>query len=347
MERGPGLHLRRAGDYDITTSKTDTSCVNPFSGKADYIDLLGVSNGAIKAQPAVSGDSKLWKAFGDKDLGLYGELTRDVGFTDDGFLVYGGADNWAQSEDDEPYTPQLLPNPALPNNIAAGMWRDGQVFYDAAANSGVSVAQTSLNTAGDAGMKIIEWDNLGGWRAPGDSLDMEVFMFAGSNDLVWVYDDIKADLSEVTVGTENADGTNGQALVNKADVGTKITNGTVVCMTYESALGDPVSFTYQVTVDGDVHERQRLVNEAVHTTSDPGAKPASVTNTVVVKGASERSEVALSINPNRIETVRRPRPRPRSSARARRSRRDRSSSGRAPAWPAPPPSTPPARPRPR
>ena len=73
-------------------------------------------------------------------------------------------------------------------------------------------------------------------------------------------------------------------------------------MTYESALGDPESFTYQVTVDGDVHERQRLVNEAVHTTSDPGAKPASVTNTVVVKGASERSEVALSINPDRIET---------------------------------------------
>ena len=63
-----------------------------------------------------------------------------------------------------------------------------------------------------------------------------------------------------------------------------------------------MSFTYQVTVDGDVHERQRLVNEAVHTTSDPGAKPASVTNTVVVKGASERSEVALSINPDRIET---------------------------------------------
>ena len=58
----------------------------------------------------------------------------------------------------------------------------------------------------------------------------------------------------------------------------------------------------QVRVDGDVHERQKLVNEAVHTTDDPGAKPVSASSTVVVKGASERSEVALSINPDRIET---------------------------------------------
>lgn len=284
------------GTYDITSSKTDTSCVNPFSGRADYTDLFAATGGALKADPAISGDSKLWNAFTSTDLGLYGGSFRGVGYTDDGFLVYGGADNWAQTNDDEPWVPQTLPNPALPNNIAAGMWRDGQVFYDAASNSGVTTAQTS------SGLRIIEWDNHGGWNAPGDSLDMQVFLQEGSNDLVWVYDDMKADLSGVTVGTENADGTNGQALVNKADVGTKITNGTVVCMTYESALGDPVSFTYQVTVDGDVHERQRLVNEAVHTTSDPGAKPASVTNTVVVKGAKERAEVALSISPDRIET---------------------------------------------
>ena len=71
----------------------------------------------------------------------------------------------------------------------------------AAANSGVTTAQTG------SGLRIIEWDNHGGWNAPGDSLDMQVFLQEGSNDLVWVYDDIKADLSEVTVGTENADGT--------------------------------------------------------------------------------------------------------------------------------------------
>ena len=287
------------GSYSVTSSKTDPSCVNPFTGTASYFDLFNATNppGQILAQPDYAGDSKIWQAFGDTTLGWYGEAYRGVGFTDDGFLVYGGADNWAQSDDDEPWVPQVLPNPALPNNVAAGMWRDGQVFYDQAANSGVSLASAAGGT-----VKVIEWDNLGGWNAPGDSLDMQVFAFADSNDLVWAYNDIKADLSEVTIGTENADGTNGQALVNQADATTAITNGTVVCMTYESPVSEATSFSYQVTVDGDVHERQRLVNEVVHTTSDPGAKPASTTQTVVVKGASERSEVALAINPNRIET---------------------------------------------
>ena len=107
---------------------------------------------------------------------------------------------------------------------------------------------------------------------------------------------------EVTIGTENTAGTSGQALVNVDDAGTVLEDGLVVCATYEGPSTEGPSFTYQVTVDGDVHERQRLVNEAVHTTSDPGAKPASATSTVVVKGAAERSEVAVSINPNRIDT---------------------------------------------
>ena len=132
------------GTYDITSSKTDTSCVNPFSGKADYTDLLTATGGALKADPAISGDSKLWNAFTSTDLGLYGEAFRGVGYTDDGFLVYGGADNWAQTNDDEPWVPQVLPNPALPNNLAAGMWRDGQVFYNAAANSGVTTRPDGL-----------------------------------------------------------------------------------------------------------------------------------------------------------------------------------------------------------
>jgi uncharacterized repeat protein (TIGR01451 family) len=287
------------GTYDITSSKTDPSCVNPFTGTAAYFDLYNATNppGQILAQSDYTGDSKFWTAFGDTDLGWFGESYRGLGFTDDGFLVYGGADNWAQSSSDEPWVPQVLPNPALPNNVAAGMWRDGQVFYDAAANSGISLASAAAGA-----VKVIEWDNLGGWNAPGDSLDMQVFAFRDSNDLVWAYNDIKADLSEVTIGAENADGTSGQALVNQGDATTAITDGTVVCMTYQSPASEPASFSYQVTVDGDVHERQRLVNEAVHTTNDPGAKPASATDTVVVKGASERSEVALSINPDRIET---------------------------------------------
>ena len=50
----------------------------------------------------------------------------------------------------------------------------------------------------------------------------------------------------------------------------------VVCATYAEPKADAARrFTYQVKVDADAHERQQLVNEAVHTTNDPGAKPAS------------------------------------------------------------------------
>ncbi len=67
--------------------------------------------------------------------------TRAVGFTDDGFLVYGRADNWAQTNGDEPRVPQVLPDAAKPNNVAALLWqRHGQIFYDAAADSGVTIA---------------------------------------------------------------------------------------------------------------------------------------------------------------------------------------------------------------
>lgn len=285
------------GTYDITSSKNDPSCVNPLTGTAAYLDLYNATNppGQILAQSGIVGDTDLWTAFASTSFGWYGESYRGLNFTDDGYLVYGGAGNWAQTNDDEPWTPQVLPNPALPNNVAAGMWRDGQIFYDQASNTGVSIASAGA-------VKIIEWDNWGSYNKPGDSLDMQVYAVEGSNDLVWVYNDIKADLSQVTIGTENATGTNGQALVNKASATTAITNNTVVCMTYQSAMGDPKSFSYQVKVGDGFHERQVVTNTAVHTVDNPGAKPAEATSQVTIKGAKERSEVALAISPDRIQT---------------------------------------------
>ena len=84
----------------------------------------------------------------------------------------------------------------------------------------------------------------------------------------------RPDVDEVTIGTENADGTLGQALVNAGDASTVLKDGLVVCATYSEPATEGASFTYQVTVDTSTSATD-LVNEAVHTTSDPGAKPAS------------------------------------------------------------------------
>ncbi len=292
------------GNYTITTSADDASCTTPFG--PGYVDLYAVSSGAITPDPDIgvdeaSGDTVTYSAFAGTQFGFYGKSYGGLTFSDDGFLVYGNG--YAG----KPWIPQSVPDVTAPNNVAAMLWQDMQFRYDEASNSGVSLA-----TAGSGSVAIVEYDNM---RFYGDdagdfgSLDMEVFAFAGSNDLVFAYDNITGgDLLgsdpdyPVTIGTENASGTVGAALVNAGDANTVLEDGLNVCAAYSEPEGGSGSFTYQVTVNDDVHERQQLVNKAVHTTDDPGAKPETVSQAVVVKGAKERSQVALSIDPNRIET---------------------------------------------
>ncbi|GAA1436462.1 S8 family serine peptidase [Mycobacterium cookii] len=295
------------GSYSFATSADDESCTTPFGG---YLDLAELD---ILADDAITGDSVTVGAFGTGDFGFYGQSYRGLKFADDGFLVYG--DGYGDPAVDEPYAAQSVPDVAKPNGVAAMLWQDMEFRYDAATGAGVTVASTAGADGFDPGeLGIIEFDDMRYWNnATGTygQLDMQAWVEDGSNDLWFAYDNISAGngvllggnaAAPVTIGTENEAGTSGQALVNAGNAGPVLEDGLVVCATYDGPAAESAGFTYQVSVDGDVHERQRLVNEAVHTTSDPGAKPASATATVVVKGASERSEVALSINPDRIET---------------------------------------------
>ncbi|QBX55437.1 DUF11 domain-containing protein [Nocardioides seonyuensis] len=292
------------GSYTITTSADDDSCVTPFG--PGYVDLYAVSNGAITPQATIgvdeeTGDTVTYSAFTSTQFGFSGQNYSGLEFSDDGFLVYGSG--YAG----EPWTPQDVPDTAAPNNLAAMLWQDMQFRYDAASNSGVSLA-----TAGGGTVAVVEYDNM---RMYGDdagaagSLDMEVFAVAGSNDLVFAYDNIDAGPilgsdpgAPVTIGTENAEGTVGAALVNAGDATTVLEDGLNVCARYSEPEAPTASFSYQVTVDEDVHERQELVNKAVHTTNDPGAKPETASAMVKVAGSLERSEVALAVSPDQIGT---------------------------------------------
>ena len=284
------------GNYTITTSAADDSCETPFG--PGYLDLAGSS---IAPQSTITGDTQAFTAFAAGTYGFYGENYQGLTFTDDGFLVYDAGDNYAGS----PWVAQSVPDVDAPNNVAALLWQDMEFRYDAASGAGVSLATAGGTGAG--GVAVVEYDDMRYYDdATGvlGQLDMEVFATAGSNDLVFAYDNITPGeiLEGVTIGTENADGTVGAALVNAGDANPVLEDGLNVCATYSEPEAEGASFTYQVSVDADTHERQRLVNEAVHTTSDPGAKPVAASSTVVVAGAAERSEVALSINPDRIET---------------------------------------------
>lgn len=285
------------GNYTLTTSAQDPSCQTPFG--PGYVDLLTVSGGAITTLPDIgfdeeTGDTVTYSAFTSRAYGFYGEAYNGLRFSDDGFLVYGSGYGG------QPWNPQSVPNALAPNNLAAMLWQDMQIRYDEDANSGVSLA-----TAG-ADVAVVEFDDMrlyGDEAGESGSLDMEVFAFTGSNDLVFAYDNVEtgALLEDVTIGTENAAGAVGAALVNVGDAGTVLEDGLNVCATYSEPEAEAASFSYQVTVDPTVGDKD-LTNKVVHTTDNPGAKPVSATHTVKIKGSAVGANVALSLNPTTIDT---------------------------------------------
>lgn len=294
------------GSYSFATSADDESCTTPLGG---YVDLAELD---ILADDEITGDSVTVGVFGTGDFGFYGQSYRGVKFADDGFLVYG--DGYGDPTVDEPYAAQSVPDVAKPNGVAAMLWQDMELRYDAATGAGVTVASTAGTDGFDAGeLGIIEFDNMRYWNnATGTygQLDMQAWVEDGSNDLWFAYDNISAGngillggnpAAPVTIGTENEAGTSGQALVNAGNAGPVLEDGLVVCATYNGPPIEGASFTYQVTVDDTVGDKD-LTNKVVHTTDNPGAKPVSVSHTVAIKGAAVSTNVALGLDPTSIQT---------------------------------------------
>lgn len=275
--------------YAITTSATDDSCVNPLTGEAAYLDAKAVLN--RNPSSTIFGDGRAWTlGAGAFSFGLYETWNSGLTFTDDGFLVYG-----AGSYGGAPGVPQALPDAAKPNNVAAGLWQDMEIVYDATAGSGVTALAFTDGTV------FVEFDNL---RRKGDTsgatYDMEAIVKDGTNDVVWVYGDMTGPLDQVTIGTENATGTEADTLVNKGSAAGVITKDTVVCMSAKPKDVDGASFSYQVKVDAGVADGS-LTNKLVHTVDNPGAKPATTSHTVAINGVAT-PEVGLTVTPDRIET---------------------------------------------
>lgn len=295
------------GNYTVRTSAQDPTC-RPFTGPG-YFDLAALG---IAPEAGVTGDTVTFDAFNGGTFGFYGESYQGLTFSDDGFLLYGDA-NYADAGS-EPWVAQQVPNPAKPNSVAALLWQDLQIRYDAATGAGVTLADTSGDGVFEDGdVAVVEYDNMryfGNASGTRGQLDMQVFATAGSNDLVFAYDNIttgngtllgNAPGFEVTIGSENATASQAATLVNKGNANGVLTNGLNVCLDYAEPVAEGAGFTYQVLV-GDVVGDRDLINKVVHTTDDPGAKPASATHTVKIKGSAQRTGTSLALNPDRIST---------------------------------------------
>jgi len=206
--------------YQMTTNATDPLCDTPFGG---YVDLEALG---IFPDPGVSGDTALWTAFGGGlPISFYGVEYPDLSFSDDGFVVFDPANNYGGT----PWVPQTLPDPPIPNNLAAMLWSDLQIVYDAATNRGVSLA-----VAGDQ-LVLVEYDDpipFVGGPSVGDFeiiLRRTVDNTPGVPEIVFAYDNVNVLLNPTTVGVEDVEGAKATTLVNNASPTPTVSSGLIVC----------------------------------------------------------------------------------------------------------------------
>jgi uncharacterized repeat protein (TIGR01451 family) len=262
-----------SGNYVMTTNGSDASCDTGFGG---YVNLQA---SGILAQSALVGDSTAFIAFTTGDpINIFGVDYAGMGFTDDGFAIADPITNYGGS----PWIPQAIPDATAPDNVLAAYWHDFELFYNAGANQGVSLA-----TAGaPGGVLIIEYDDIEPFGGGAAVMDFEIVMTRavdnapGAYEVAFAYDNVTSTPGTATIGVENQTGTAGVALVNDGSPTGVVADGLVVCFDYQGPQFDPVTISYAVTVDAGASGT--LTNDADSTTSTPGSALATTSADVAL-----------------------------------------------------------------
>lgn len=235
--------------YNVSTSLTDPLCDTGFGG---YVDL---EQFGILTQAGITGDTFAFTAFSSGNpVNFYGiDYTAGISFTDDGFAIFDVANNYGSA----PWVTQAIPNIDVPNNVAASMWYDFEIFYDAALNHGVS-----LPTAG-SNITLIEYDDIQPFGGGPTMGDMEIVTYCavddspGAYEIIFAYDNLNVLPPLATIGLEDAAGLNAVAYLNSGDPSSVLSNGLMVCFDLQGA-GTPTKITYQATVDKTIKSVELL-----------------------------------------------------------------------------------------
>ena len=232
--------------YGITDNVADPSCDTPFGG---YVDLAAFS---LFTDPGISGDDISW-TYSGRTTDFYNVLDQIPVYTSNGYVTFGS---------DFSVDNQNLPDPTVPNNIIASLWRDFVVVYNAGLNQGVTSA-----TAGSGSIQVLEYDDIQVFGDAAQTLDMNIITLRdadpapGNIDIAFAYDNVNLSTITGTIGVENATGTLG-TLYAYDDVA--VTNGLIVCLDLFNQLADPVTITYQAMVDAGVADGTVLTNVVEH-----------------------------------------------------------------------------------
>jgi uncharacterized repeat protein (TIGR01451 family) len=274
-------------------------CAPPITG--GYIDLAAFG---IAPAAGIEGDNVVFNAFSTSapPTEFYDDPTSGINFTDDGFAFFDSTPG------PYPFAPTPIGEPHWatgsledPSDMMAPFWTDMEIFYDAAAGRGVSLA-----TLGGGVASILEFDDLEAWDPSGDpvpgaaTIDFEIFNWhtiddsPGAWEFAFAYDNVNGTFPatgypyDVTIGVENEAGDAGTQIFSGLFTdGVPVSDGLVICFDYQRPQFPPVTITYQATVDsgnlgGD------LVNTVVSTVENPGSAAESVSATVSVPAASPR-----------------------------------------------------------
>ena len=266
-------------NYEMTTSWTDPNCDTGFGG---YVDLEGFNIFPISD---ITGDSTVWTAFATANpVNFYGVEYDRVGFTDDGYAIFDYANNWGG----DVFVPQVIPDPALSNNVAAMLWMDYEIVYDEALNHGVSLATAGPN------VRIIEYDDVPYhpfYGVPG-TWDFEVVIRSlndapGAYEFVFAYDNLSPFSYYVTSGVENSDGTLANAyLYPGINPNGNLEDGDMICFDYVAFGANIETLTYAVHINNSVSEGDTITNAVEHQTDNPGSKVATTSYDLMIENIS-------------------------------------------------------------
>ncbi|WP_456379806.1 S8 family serine peptidase [Thiolapillus sp.] len=236
-----------SGSYLVSTSVNDATCDTGFGG---YIDLEAYG---ILPASSISGDTTAWTAFGSQDpVSFYGVEYSGISFSDDGFVLFDGANNYAGA----PWVPQAIPDSALPNNLVAMLWSDLEIVYDDGTVSGQRRGVT-LATAG-SNTSIIEYDGPEVWGSGVPVGDFQIVVNSAVNnnpgrpEIIVAFDNLDpaALPALATIGVESPDGKEAMAYLNTASPA-GLQNGLMVCFDYQ-APPEGSCKDYWTLNDGDV-----------------------------------------------------------------------------------------------
>lgn len=268
--------------YAVATSDMDPGCIAPLATDGAYVNLEAYG---ILAAPAIFGDD-IWFSV-DFDGGEFNFFGADQGelvnFTDDGFAFFDPSTPGSM-----PSVHRPIPTASDPNNLMAIFWRNFEVVYDEATNRGVSLA--NLTSGGVPVAAVIEYDDVEDWPAGSNpTYDFEIIAYydasdaPGAYEYIFAYDNLTGPVSTGTIGLENVDGSAG---VEYAFDDIAVTDGMAVCFDLVGGEADPVTITYQATVDAGT-VGQTLTNNVVHNTDNPGSMESSTSvDVLILSGAN-------------------------------------------------------------